>query len=138
MIRKFIPGALALSLAATTSAQTPADSPAKSEATTPPIEVPAKPKLEPAVIKADSSYALGFRTGSTFGQQFGRFGVSADDIQQDTFVKGFMTAVKGDKPELSEEKLQERFRIRSFFRVHFDGQAGNAAGGSRRAKKRFG
>jgi FKBP-type peptidyl-prolyl cis-trans isomerase len=106
MIRKFIPGALALSFVATTTAQTPAASPAKSEATTPPIEVPAKPKLEPAVIKADSSYALGFRTGSTFGQQFGRFGVSADDIQQDTFVKGFMTAVKGDKPELSEEKLQ--------------------------------
>ena len=106
MIRKFIPGALALSFVATTTAQTPAASPAKSEATTPPIEVPAKPKLEPAVVKADSSYALGFRTGSTFGQQFGRFGVSADDIQQDTFVKGFMTAVKGDKPELSEEKLQ--------------------------------
>ena len=49
----------------------------KTEATTPPIEVPAKPKLDPAVVKADSSYALGFRTGSTFGQQFGSFGVGA-------------------------------------------------------------
>lgn len=106
MIRKFIPGALALSFVATTSAQTPAASPAKSEATTPPIEVPAKPKLDPAVIKADSSYALGFRTGNNFNQQFGRFGVSADDIQQENFLKGFMVAVKGDKPELSEEKLQ--------------------------------
>ncbi len=106
MIRKFIPGALALSLAATTSAQTPAASPAKSEATTPAIEVPAKPKLDPAVIKADSSYALGYRTGSTFSQQFGRFGVGADDIQQETFIKGFMAAVKGDKPELEEAKLQ--------------------------------
>ena len=107
MIRKFIPGALALSFAATTSAQTPAaDSPAKTEASTPPIEVPAKPKLEPAVIKTDSSYALGFRTGSTIGQQFGRFGVSAADIDQENFIKGFMTAVKGDKPELSDAKLQ--------------------------------
>jgi FKBP-type peptidyl-prolyl cis-trans isomerase len=106
MIRKFIPGALALSLAATTSAQTPADSPAKSEATTPAIEVPAKPKLDPAVIKTDSSYALGYRTGSTFSQQFGRFGVGADDIQQESFIKGFMVAVKGDKPELEEAKLQ--------------------------------
>jgi len=106
MIRTFIPGALALSLAATISAQTPAASPAKSEATTPAIEVPAKPKLDPAVIKTDSSYALGYRTGSTFSQQFGRFGVGADDIQQESFIKGFMVAVKGDKPELEEAKLQ--------------------------------
>ena len=122
MIRKLIPGVLALSLVAiasakspaakpakpevTTPANTPAAAPAKPEATTPAIEVPAKPKLDPAVMKADSSYALGYRTGSTFGQQFGRFGVTADDIQQDVFIKGFMLAVKGDKPELSEEKLQ--------------------------------
>jgi FKBP-type peptidyl-prolyl cis-trans isomerase len=109
MIRKFIPGALALGLAATSSAQTPAaepSAPAATEATTPAIEIPAKPKLDPAVIKTDSSYALGFRTGSTFGQQFGRFGVSAADLDEATFLKGFMAAVKGDKPELSEEKLQ--------------------------------
>jgi FKBP-type peptidyl-prolyl cis-trans isomerase len=106
MIRKFIPGALALGLIATSSAQKPAAGPAKTEATTPPIEVPAKPKLDPAVIKADSSYALGFRTGSTFAQQFGRFGVSAADIQEENFLKGFMVAVKGDKPELEEAKLQ--------------------------------
>jgi len=106
MIRKFIPGALALGLIASTSAQTPAADAPKSEATTPPIEVPAKPKLDPAVIKSDSSYALGFRMGSTFGQQFGKFGVGAADLQEDTFMKGFMSALKGDKPELSEEKLQ--------------------------------
>jgi FKBP-type peptidyl-prolyl cis-trans isomerase len=111
MIRKFIPGALALSLVAVLSAKTsekaePAKPDKAEAATTPAIEVPAKPKLEPAVIKADSSYALGFRTGSTFSQQFGRFGVTAGDIQQENFIKGFMAAVKGDKPELSDEKLQ--------------------------------
>lgn len=106
MIRKFIPGAVALSLVAVTSAQTPAADSPKTEATTPPIEVPAAPKLDPAVIKADSSYALGYRAGSTFGQQFGRFGVGADDLDQETFIKAFMTAVKGEKPELAEEKLQ--------------------------------
>lgn len=107
MIRKFIPGALALSLVVTAAAKpAPAVAPEKSEATTPAIEVPAKPKLDPAVVKSDSSYALGFRTGSTFSQQFGRFGVGADDIQAENFIKGFMVAVKGEKPELSEEKLQ--------------------------------
>jgi FKBP-type peptidyl-prolyl cis-trans isomerase len=85
MIRTLIPGALALGLLASTSAQTPDADASKKEATTPPAEVPAKPKLDPAVIKADSSYALGYRAGSTFG---------------------LMAAVKGDKPELAEEKLQ--------------------------------
>jgi FKBP-type peptidyl-prolyl cis-trans isomerase len=106
MIRKLIPGALALGLAATTSAQTPAAEAPKTEATTPPIEVPAAPKLDPAVVKSDSSYALGFRMGNTFSQQFGRFGVTAADIEQETFIKGFMSAIKGGKPELEEAKLQ--------------------------------
>lgn len=105
MIRKFIPGALALGLIASATAQTP-DAAAKPEAATPPVEVPAKPKLDPAVIKSDSSYALGFRTGGGFAQQFGKFGVGADDLDTETFLKGFMASIKGDKPELAEEKLQ--------------------------------
>ena len=108
MIRKLIPGALALGLIATSSAQKPAAdaAPAKPEATTPAIEVPAKPKLDPAVIKTDSSYALGFRTGGSFAQQFGKFGVGASDLDPENFLKGFMAALKGDKPELAEAKLQ--------------------------------
>ncbi len=107
MIRKLIPGALALGLIASTSAQTPTpEAPAKQEAVTPAIEVPAKPKLDPAVIKTDSSYALGFRTGGSFAQQFGKFGVGAADLDSENFTKGFMAALKGDKPELAEAKLQ--------------------------------
>lgn len=111
MIRKFIPGALALGLIASTSAAEDKKSaagaaPAKSEAVTPAIEAPAKPKLDPAVIKSDSSYALGFRTGGGFAQQFGKFGVGADDLDPETFLKGFMAAIKGGKPELEEAKLQ--------------------------------
>ena len=111
MIRKLIPGALALGLIASTSSakdKKPAATaaPAKSEAVTPAIEVPAKPKLDPAVIKSDSSYALGFRTGGGFSQQFGKFGVGADDLDPETFLKGFMAAIKGGKPELEEAKLQ--------------------------------
>ncbi len=105
MIRKFIPGALALGLIATATAQTP-DAAPKQEATTPPVEVPAKPKLDPAVVKTDSSYALGFRTGGGFSQQFGKFGVGAEDLDTESFLKGFMAAIKGDKPELEEAKLQ--------------------------------
>jgi FKBP-type peptidyl-prolyl cis-trans isomerase len=108
MIRNIIPGALALGLIASAHAQQPAAdaAPAKQEATTPPVEVPAKPKLDPATMKADSSYALGFRTGGGFAQQFGKFGVSAEDLDTTTFIAGFMAALKGGKPDMEEAKLQ--------------------------------
>jgi FKBP-type peptidyl-prolyl cis-trans isomerase len=105
MIRKLIPGALAFGLVASTQAQTPAPA-APQEATTPAIEVPAAPPLDPAVVKTDSSYALGYRTGGGFAQQFGRFGVGVSDLDTATFLKGFLAAAKGDKPEVDETKLQ--------------------------------
>jgi FKBP-type peptidyl-prolyl cis-trans isomerase len=64
------------------------------------------PAVNPALVKSDSSHALGYRAGSEFAQQFGRFGVTAADLQMDAFSKGFLEALKGDKPSLSEEKLQ--------------------------------
>lgn len=118
MTIKFLTGALAIGLGAATAAEKPAAEAAKpaadatkpaAEVTTPPAgekEEAAAPKLEPAQIKADSSYALGFRTGSTFAQQFGRFGVGADDLDSETFLKGFMAALKHGKPGMEEEKLQ--------------------------------
>lgn len=128
MIRKLLPGALALGLIAQSSAQNPAETPATPApaapaaetpapaagtpaapaAETPAAEAPAAPKapVDPAAVKSDSSYALGFRTGGGFAQQFGRFGVGVEDLDTETFLKGFLAAVKGDKPEVSEEKLQ--------------------------------
>ncbi|MCX6876426.1 MAG: FKBP-type peptidyl-prolyl cis-trans isomerase [Verrucomicrobia bacterium] len=116
MIRKFIPNALALGLIATATAQTPA---APTTAVTPPVsvtpgtaevpvvpETPPKPVLDPAVVKTDSSYALGFRTGGNFAQQFGRFGVSVADLDTESFLKGFLAAFKGEKPGIDEAKLQ--------------------------------
>lgn len=108
MIRKIVPGALALGLIASVHAQKPAAdaAPATQEATTPAVEVPAKPKLDPAVVKSDSSYALGFRTGGGFAQQFGKFGVTAADLDKETFLAGFMAALEGGKPGVEEAKLQ--------------------------------
>ena len=67
---------------------------------------PAPAPVNAEEAKADSSYALGYRTGGNFGQEFGRFGVKLADIEMDAFVKGFEAAVKGDKPDIAEEKLQ--------------------------------
>lgn len=109
MIRKLIPSTLALGLIVTATAapkQAAKPAPAKQEAAAPAAEAPAKPKLDPEVVKSDSSYALGFRTGGGFAQQFGKFGVTAADLNPETFLKGFMAALKGAKPELEEAKLQ--------------------------------
>ena len=110
--RILIPGALALGLTALAHAETKApEAKAKAaekpaaESAEKPAEKPAAP-VDPAVVKADSSYALGFRTGGSFGQEYGRFGVTAADIEAENFTKGFLAALKGNKPELSEEKLK--------------------------------
>ena len=67
---------------------------------------PAPPAADPVASKQDASYALGYRTGGNFGQEFGRFGVKIDDLDMQTFLKGFEAAVKGDAPEVEEAKLQ--------------------------------
>ncbi|MFD2257331.1 FKBP-type peptidyl-prolyl cis-trans isomerase N-terminal domain-containing protein [Luteolibacter algae] len=67
----------------------------------------AAPKADPKETKNDSSYALGYRTGGGFAQEFGRYGVGLDDLEMENFVKGFTAAVKGDRPELADERLQE-------------------------------
>lgn len=107
------PGVLAFGLAtlipAAAQNEAAAEKPAAESATTPPTEVPppapAAP-VDPAKVKTDSSYGLGFRTGGEFAQNYGQFGISAEDIDTESFLKGFMAAFKGDKPEVSEENLK--------------------------------
>ncbi len=103
MIQKFIFGALFMGFAITTTQSSAAEADKKEAA---PAAAEAPKPLDPALAKSHASYALGFRTGDTFGQQFGRFGVTTKDIDQDNFIKGFMTALKGDKPEIDEAALQ--------------------------------
>ena len=99
-------GVLILGLAVTAVAAEKKPAAKAEKAAAPAAEAPVKPKADPAASKSDASYALGFRTGGTFGQQFGRFGVTAADLEQDTFIKGFMDALKNGKPSLEEARLQ--------------------------------
>ena len=134
MKQTILPGTLAFGLIFTTTAlaQTPAPAgdkpltavtpPLDVEAFTPPVSaVEAKPAraaqpaaepaapaaMDPKALKSNSSYALGFRTGATFAQQFGRFGINADDLDPEVFLKGFLAAFKGEDPGLDEETLQQ-------------------------------
>ncbi len=95
---------MAFGIAVTAYAQPAAEAPAKTDAA--PAEAPAPPALDPAEMKSDSSYALGFRTGGGFNQQFGKFGVGPDDLDTDAFLKGFLAAIKGGQPEVEEARLQ--------------------------------
>jgi FKBP-type peptidyl-prolyl cis-trans isomerase len=99
-------GVLILGLAATALAENKPAAAKAEKTTTQAAEAPAKPKADPAATKSDASYALGFRTGGTFGQQFGQFGVTAADLEQENFIKGFMDALKNGKPSLDEERLK--------------------------------
>jgi FKBP-type peptidyl-prolyl cis-trans isomerase len=102
------PGVLAFGLAtlipAAAQNEGAAEKPA-TETTPAPAPAPAAP-IDPAKVKADSSYGLGFRTGGEFAQNYGQFGITAEDIDTDAFLKGFLTAFKGDKPEVAEESLK--------------------------------
>lgn len=102
MIHRFIPGVLAFGMIASTYAKdSTATAPATPEAAAQPAVT-----LTPAEVKESSSYALGYRAGSNFAQQFGRFGLTVQDLVGESFMKGFFASFQGQAPELAEEKLQ--------------------------------
>ncbi len=95
MIRKLIPGTLAIGLIALAQAQ-----PAAPATPAAPVEAP-KPAVDPAALKTDSSYFLGLSTG----KQFAGHGLSAADIDTASFVKGLLASFDA-KNAVDEEKFK--------------------------------
>ncbi|QTN33483.1 FKBP-type peptidyl-prolyl cis-trans isomerase [Akkermansiaceae bacterium] len=79
---------------------------AMAQDTPPPAAEAAPAPVSPEQAKSDSSYALGYRTGGGFAEEFGRYGVKLDDLEMENFIKGFQAAAKGEKPEVDEARLQ--------------------------------
>lgn len=103
MIRHLIPGTLALGLAVSATAQPTAPAPAAQETPAVTAEAkPAAPKLSPEEVKTNASFAIGFGTAN----QVRGYGFTPDDLENESFVKGFMAGLKGGKPEIEEAKLQ--------------------------------
>ncbi|WP_193214551.1 FKBP-type peptidyl-prolyl cis-trans isomerase [Luteolibacter marinus] len=98
-------GVLAFGLATLIPAAAQNEGAAEKPAADTPAETPAAP-IDPAKVKSDSSYGLGFRTGGEFAQNYSQFGISAEDIDTEAFMKGFLNAFKGEKPEVPEEGLK--------------------------------
>lgn len=70
-------------------------------------EAPAQPAAEtdPAVIRSNSSYGFGYNNGNSFKQQMSRFGLGAEDIDREEFIKGFMDALDSKDPANGQEAL---------------------------------
>ncbi|MDP0490470.1 MAG: FKBP-type peptidyl-prolyl cis-trans isomerase [Verrucomicrobiota bacterium JB023] len=68
---------------------------------------PAEPVAEtdPAVIKSDSSYGFGYNNGQQFKRMMSQFGLTAEDIDTDRFIAGFMDAIAEKEAEGGQEKL---------------------------------
>jgi len=73
------------------------------QAPTPPAPpAPAAVKLSPAEVKEISSFILGLQQG----QGLGGNGLTADDVDTKSLVKGFLSGLKGEKPAYDQAKLQ--------------------------------
>jgi len=57
----------------------------------------------PAETKSDASYALGFRVAS---DTLAGSGLTLDDIELESFTKGFTAALSKKEPEIAPERLQ--------------------------------
>ncbi|GAA5483316.1 FKBP-type peptidyl-prolyl cis-trans isomerase [Haloferula sargassicola] len=100
MTSTIFPGALAIALGAIlpiSAQEDAAEAPSEQAAET--------SSVDPASVKPDSSYALGYRTGGEFGQRYGNFGITPGDLDTDKFLEGFLAGFKGDDPTVSEEHL---------------------------------
>lgn len=96
MIRPLLQGTLALGFLTLASAQETA-APAAPAA---PAEAP-KPAIDPKVLKADSSYYLGWSSG----RQFAEHGFTKEDMDTDAFLKGLLGAFD-PKSDIDAEKFK--------------------------------
>lgn len=79
--------------------------PATPPATPIPPLVPAAPKLDPAVVKTNSSYGFGYRAGRGFTAQTGRLGLQWSDVDREAFLKGLFDAVELKDSAIKQEDV---------------------------------
>jgi len=66
----------------------------------PPV-APTTPKMSDAEMKAISSYLLAYQ----HGQRLGGSGLTAEDLDNDAVLKGFLAGMKGEKPPYDEAQI---------------------------------
>lgn len=64
------------------------------------------PEMDAKAIRTHASYALGYRAGAEFSQQFSQFGITSEDLSSESFVKAFFTAMNSQEPDVDPALLQ--------------------------------
>ena len=92
----------------------PTPKPTPAPAAEPAVKPDAKPDaetekepLDPKVMRINSSYGFGFRSGGQFSRNTSRFGLEDQDIDREAFIKGFFEAFMSKDPSVSEEDINE-------------------------------
>ena len=57
------------------------------------------------MVKSNSSYGFGYRSGRQFAQQTSRFGLKLEDIERENFVKGFFDGFAEKDPSIKEDDI---------------------------------
>ncbi len=73
---------------------------------------PAKPEepkvtMDPKEIRTTTSYGFGYRNGRNFTNQTGRFGLQAEDIDREQFLKGLFDALELKDSGIEQEKIND-------------------------------
>lgn len=119
MKMRFTAALLSVGITTTTALFAQDETAPTKEATTPPAKpaapgtpatpaAPAEPAaapIDPAVLKTNSSYGFGYRSGRQFAQQTSRFGLQMEDIERKSFSKGFFEGFAEKDPSISEDDI---------------------------------
>lgn len=93
MIRELKYGAIAATLVFNLQAEEPA---AAEEA----------PPMNADAVRENASYALGYRAGAEFSQEFGRFGLTSADLSSEIFGNAFFKAMNAEEPDADPAEMQ--------------------------------
>jgi len=106
MIRKLTYGALAATLVFNLHAE---ESEATAETA---IEVaPEVAPMDADAVRENASYALGYRTGMSFSQEYAQFGLTPDDLSSEIFAKAFFKAMSAEQPDAKPEEMQAAMQL---------------------------
>ncbi|MFU8892880.1 MAG: FKBP-type peptidyl-prolyl cis-trans isomerase N-terminal domain-containing protein [Luteolibacter sp.] len=62
--------------------------------------------MDAEAVRENASYALGYRAGMEFSQQFAQFGLTAADLDSETFAKAFFKAMSAEEPAADPASMQ--------------------------------
>ena len=69
------------------------------------VEEPEQKAMDPAKVRSNSAYGLGYRAGREFASQYSGYGITEEDLDNDALVKGFLAGFTGQEPELNDEQI---------------------------------